>query len=253
MSKGVEKVRKSISKRKKRGVQSKEGYTKYITPTFPEEEEKHGYAPIISSGSMQKKDSSSFVSGLVLKSILSVLLFLVTALLYQMDTDFLSKPKEWTSNALTEEFPFAKMNLWYKETFGSPLAFAPDRQTEASTRPLALPVSGSVTESFQVNGSGIRIAPGESVDVSVLNEGVVVFAGNDPETKKTVIVQHADGSKSTYGNLSSIDVHLYQFVGNSHKIGMFSPTAESDTVYFSIEKDNEYIDPVQVIQVDERP
>lgn len=89
--------------------------------------------------------------------------------------------------------------------------------------------------------------------VAALSEGVVIFAGKKQDTDKTVIIQHADGSTSTYGFLSSIDVHLYQVVNSKQRLGEFTPTTDNEMVYFAIEKDNEFVDPVQVIEVDENP
>ncbi|UJL44964.1 M23 family metallopeptidase [Virgibacillus sp. NKC19-16] len=255
MNKGVKKVRQSIEQRKKtRGLTGKEGSKKQLLPPFPQEEEKHGYFPSFSDTAFESNTDSKFPSGFMLKGVLSAMLFFGVALLGQTDAAFLQKPKEWTSNALTEEFPFASVNVWYQETFGSPLALTPqDNQVADSSNQMGLPVSGDVTETFQVNGTGIMIAPQETADVSALRDGVVIFAGNDRETNNTVVVQHADGSNSTYGHLSAVDVHLYQFVTSNQRIGQFTPTTESETVYFAIEQENDYIDPVQVIQVDDAP
>lgn len=256
MDKGVKKVRQSIVQRKKmRGLIPKEGASKHIVPAFPQEEEKHGYLPVISDNAFQSAHKNKHVPGLMLKGILSVLLFFTVALLGQTDATMLDKPRELASGVLTKEFPFAKVNLWYQESFGSPLAFTaqPDQTVTNADSGLALPVNGSVSETFQSNGQGILIAPEEKEDVSVVRDGVIIFAGNDRNTDKTIKVQHADGTTSTYGFLSDIDVHVYQFVKNNEQIGTFTPAVESETVYFAIEKDNAYIDPVQVIKVDDTP
>ncbi|WP_099158651.1 M23 family metallopeptidase [Virgibacillus ndiopensis] len=256
MNKGVKQVRKSINQRKNlRGLKTKD-MSKSITPAFPQEEEKHGFFPFIPDNQQpqQTKEKSRFISWIILKGILSVVLFFGVAILFQTNSELLRKPTEWTSNALTQEFPFARVNQWYQETFGSPLAFTPNQNQQAENeQQLALPVSGNVTESFQANGSGIMIAPKDTSDIMALDEGVVIFAGNDPETDKTVVVQHADGSLSSYGFLSEIDVHLYQFVSSNEQLGTFVPNKENKTVFFAIEKDNKYVDPVQVIKVDDTP
>src|SRR5690606_14987800 len=119
--------------------------------------------------------------------------------------------------------------------------------------PLALPVSGNVIETFQTNGKGITIAPTETTSVQALREGIVIFSGKKSETNKTIVIQHADKSTTTYGFLSSIDVHLYQIVDANQRIGEFNPTDANEVVYFSIEKNNEFVDPVQVIEVDDQP
>src|SRR5699024_2326739 len=191
------------------------------------------------------------ITGFAVKATLSAMLFLTAAVLFQTDSELLSGPKEWAANNLTEEFPFARVNQWYQETFGAPMALS--SQSSDDGQALALPVNGSVSESFQANGTGIMLAPEKETDVSALQGGVVTFAGNDRELGKTVIVQHADNSETVYGNLSSIDVHLYQFIDSGQKLGIFSPDANNKSVYFAIEQNDTYVDPVQVIQVDETP
>src|SRR5699024_6187188 len=169
-------------------------------------------------------------------------------------SDHFQKPQQWAQHYLNEEFPFAKVNDWYQTTFGSPLALLPeDRVVDESGDGLSLPVMGNVTETFTHNGKGIMISPTERTAVSAFNRGVVIFAGNDRQTKRTVTIQHPDKSKTTYGFLSSIDVHLYQIVNTNQRIGSFYPTTENETVYFSIEQNNSFIDPIQVIQVDTSP
>ncbi|KKE80524.1 M23 family metallopeptidase [Oceanobacillus caeni] len=255
MDRGVKKVRKAIEKRKKlRGSISKGSDMKKIYPAFPQDEEKHGFYPFFSEEVSPSEKKGTLVTGFILKGMLSVMLFLGVALLQNTDSEALDAPKQWTSGALTKEFPFAQVNEWYRDTFGNPLAFSPELppQTQAAET-MALPVSGNITESFHVNGKGIKIAPEETTEVSALRDGIVIFAGKDKETEKTVIVQHADGTTSSYGYLSDIDVHLYQFVVNNQPLGTFQPSSDNEMVYFSIEKDNKFIDPVQVIQVDEKP
>lgn len=183
-----------------------------------------------------------------------MMLFLGAFLLFQTNHSLLEKPKDWTSHALKEEFPFARVYQWYEQTFGSPLAFSPQKeQVAVKQESLALPVTGNVTETFEENGSGIMITPKDAAPVLAWLDGVIIFAGNDRETEKTVIIQHADMSKSTYALLSSVDVHLYQFISAGDRIGTFNPTETEQTVYFSLEKNNEYVDPIRVINVDDIP
>ncbi|MFD1362926.1 peptidoglycan DD-metalloendopeptidase family protein [Lentibacillus salinarum] len=253
MSKGIRKVRKSINQRKKmRELSSGQTTSKRIMPSsFPQEEEKHGYFPVFTDDAPSSKQTSRQMSGFVIKGMLSVMLFFAVALLWQTDSELFAGTKKWTATAFTEEFPFARINLWYQETFGEPMAISSQSTDEGQA--MALPVNGAVSESFQANGTGVMLAPEDDTDVSALQGGVVTFAGNDREVGKTVIVQHADDSETVYGNLSSIDVHLYQFIDSGQKLGRFTPDADNQNVYFAIEKDNTYIDPVQVIQVDDTP
>jgi len=259
MNKGVRRVRKSISKRKKmRGFPNEKNrkHINDITPVFPQEEEKHGVYPSFFENipTKSKSDSSNrSVSTFLLKGTLSVILFLSVAILWESDVEHFPRIEKWTTYALTEEFPFAKVNHWYKTTFGHPMSLT-NRHKEVvqDTNPVVLPASGSVAQTFQDNGQGIMIAPEKEIDVSAMEEGIVIFAGNDQDTQKTIIIQHPDGSQTTYGHLEAIDVHLYQFIESNQVVGQFTPSKKNEWVYFSIKKDNQYIDPAQVIKVDDR-
>lgn len=255
MNKGVRKVRQSIARRNKIRNLSKKSYiSKQMISPFPQEEEKHGFYSIPHESTSERNQTSEFLGQLMLKGILSVVLFFIAAILLKTDIEILKKPKQWTSYMMKEEFPFARVNQWYKEAFGTPLAFSPQNNPSIKDSDEdSLPVIGNVTESFQANGSGIMIEPEGPSPVTAWRDGIIIFSGNDRQTNKTVIVQHADRSKTTYGLLSSVDVHLYQFVSQNQRIGTFNPTEENKSVFFSIEKNQKYIDPIQVIKVDDLP
>ncbi|TQS74681.1 M23 family metallopeptidase [Ornithinibacillus gellani] len=254
MSKDVRQVRKSIRERKRirdRSVQHKQKQVIHPHTFLPTDEERHGvYAELPNSNI---SFFSGFPTNMVVKAVLSIALFLGVAIVSKTESGQFLKLRQWTSSSLNEEFPFAKVNQWYQDRFGSPLAFSPtSKSTARNVLDFSLPVNGDVMESFHANGTGIRIAAEHDTPVSALKQGIVIFAGNDRKTGKTVIIQHPDQSNTIYGYLSEIDVHLYQYVAANEYIGEFIPDKNNSTVYFAIEKDHEYVDPIQVIQVDQQ-
>lgn len=256
MSKGIKRVRQSINQRKKmRSLDLKDNakIESHRAFSLPTEEEQHGYLPGLPEQNRNTKQDVKIVRGFITKGILSVILFLGILFLLTNEGEYFSDSKTFVKEALTEEFPFAKIHGFYQETFGKPLALVPGQADQLADKQLALPVSGSIAETFDRNGTGVMIAPKSASTVFSMNDGVVVFAGNDRETNKTVIVQHTDGSKSTYGYLSTINVHLYQFIQTSQKIGGFAGNGKDNKIYFSIEKNKQYVDPVEVIKVNGGP
>lgn len=258
MDKNVKKVRKAIEQRKKE--RGRMYSAEKVQPIYFEDtEEKHGYPPNI-TGHHVKQEAGNQGAGnreiapFIMKGILSGILFFSIAILMHSDFELLEKPQQTAENLLKNEFPFAKVNVWYQEVFGSPLALSPQSAIKGNgENEGGLPVSGKISESFQVNGEGVKITPGKETDVFSHKDGVVVFAGNDTATNKTIIIQHEDGTNSKYGFLSEIEVYLYQYVNTNQRIGSFHPESGSESVYFSLEKDNSYLDPVQVIEVDDIP
>src|SRR5699024_998279 len=78
------------------------------------------------------------------------------------------------------------------------------------------------------------------------------FARKDQKTGKAVTSQRAEGSNTTYGHGSAIDVHGYQMIEANQRTGSFKPSDESGAVDSSMEKDKEYVDAAEVIPVDDR-
>src|SRR5690625_1024217 len=141
-----------------RGLPSQEVSSKQLIEALPQDEEKHGYFPDFSDVPLKSNHKSKLISGFMLKGMLSVMFFFGVALLWQTDTALLHQPKGWANNALTEEFPFARVNQWYQETFGAPLAFSPEHTEMASGEPIALPVLEGVEEYFKAMVPGVLIS-----------------------------------------------------------------------------------------------
>ncbi|UOR12164.1 M23 family metallopeptidase [Halobacillus amylolyticus] len=261
MNRSIEHVRKNIAERKRNKVKST-GYDpikRKIAP--PQEEEMHGYPPVVTGefkNPLAEKKRSSFLGVQVL---FSVLLFTGIVVSEKTDLAITEKPEAWLVSQLEEEFPFASVTAWYNERFGDPLQIvqpkkdgetAVQSKEDGGTAQLALPVNGTVTEPFQNHGRGIIMTTDGGSKVKAVKPGTVIFAGNDEQTDKTIVIQHKDGTNTIYGFLSSIDVHLYQHIEAQEAIGQLN-TAEGETkeFFFAVEKDEQYLDPIEVIKVDE--
>ncbi|GAA0326953.1 M23 family metallopeptidase [Oceanobacillus oncorhynchi] len=262
MDKNLKRIRKAIEMRQKaKGLNrtnrsQQEDYLQ--SNALPEMEESHGFYPSISAShtNSASPENNSRITSIAVKALLSVSLFLGTAFVTEIDRPFMQQPKEWLTSTLTNQFPFAKVNAWYSDAFGAPLSFRPSTVTEEVTNDAGyLPVNGIISEHFHENGQGIYIEPEGEENVAAVQEGIVVFAGNDRSTEKTVKIQHADGTTTQYGFLDSIEVHLYQHIANGQVLGTsgMEMESESSSVFFAIEQENQYIDPEQVILVDQQP
>jgi len=253
MQRKIKHIRRSIKQRRVHKKIPKRKTSPYLTTNFLAEHEKHGDVQLYPTYPISQKRKQRTFSLTVLKGILALLLFGLSFVVFKTNFLHISEPKDWLEKQLTKEFPFATVNAWYYNRFGRPLAFNPQiNEVLHGSEPMALPVLGEVSEPFHLNGEGIKISPDAVTPVKAWEDGIVIFSGNDRTTKKTVTIQHADQSQTSYGYLSTIDVHLYQYVAAGQAIGMFHPAEENNEIYFSIEKDDSFIDPIQVIQVDER-
>ncbi len=254
MNKRAREIRKRIEKRKRQRP------TRYDASRQPlldvTDEERYGQ-PVITYDrySMDDKHPLFRKEVFLFKTFLSVCLVLVTAIAFKNPSTTLEPVRTFVKNTMEQEFQFAAVSKWYEKQFGEPLALLPTEKKKASqskTQQYAVPASGRVLENFEKNGQGVMIETKSSAPVEAMNEGIVVFAGTKDKLGKTVIIQHADGSESWYGNLGTITVKLYDFVETGKEVGtaMNHANESKGVFYFAIKQGDHFIDPIQVIPVE---
>src|SRR5699024_1706861 len=254
--KQIKHVRRSIQERKKKRSstihQEPRKTSRQIYPAVTDEE-KHGFLHMPTYDMKKETIGKPGRPTLLKKLLLSIGLFVFMFFILQNESTSFQTTNKTVRNILTEDFPFAKVNTWYEHKFGSPFVLFQDKNKKGKrvANEKAMPVNGNVKETFAANGTGVQIQPKQESVVHAIKDGVVVFSGKRKATNRTIIIQHADGSKSTYGHLDNTNVHLYEHVRSQDKIGYFKPTSQHQTVFFSVEKNDKYIDPISVIKVDQ--
>jgi stage IV sporulation protein FA len=260
MSHRADEVRKRIAKRKRdKGVSNDKEISKQ-TSLFLNDEEKYGVysPPTYEAGPGNEKGVHPLFSTevFIFKLLLSAVIVLVTAIAFKNGSPIFNEVRSAITYSLEEEFQFAAVSKWYKEQFGEPLALFEPKTKEsensesdtAGSAQLAAPASGKVLESFEDNGQGIMVET-DLPSVEAMNEGIIIEAGEKADTGLTIVLQHADGTKSWYGNLDKIDVALYDFVEKGKELGKIKLSEkQKGTYYFAIKKGDDFIDPNQVIQ-----
>lgn len=258
MDRKVNRIRKSIRARKlmRHSEQISKGQYPFYEPIS--DEERHGFHNDMLHSEIKPKDykdRNMFRSAFFYQLFGAIALFILSFVLVRGEVDLFEKPEQLLRLALEENFPFATVYHLYVEHLGKPLSLVPQTETASPIvdHSQALPLMGEVVESFSTNGRGIQIMPTSESYVRSFDKGIVVFAGSRSDTDKTVVIQHADRSETTYGKLSTIDVHLYELVDVNEVIGSLDPEEVEETLYFSIEQTTGYVDPVKVINVDGSP
>ncbi|WP_067837388.1 M23 family metallopeptidase [Amphibacillus sediminis] len=242
MKKDLDQIRKDIIKRKQQRLK---------TVQIPNRVEETERPSVHSTQKPSHQDQIKSRTPLFVKQLLiASAFFLFTVMFLQSDSNQFEKSRSWLYTQLVEDFPFATVNVWYQEQFGVPFGFFVDQSTVPTYGQLAFPVSGTVSQPFNTNGQGVLIQVDDQPEVFSIEQGTVIFAGNDRQTEKTVIIQHPDRTKSIYGFLDQIDVTPYQFVYANQKIGQVAE-GNNGNLYFSLQKNNQYIDPIEVIPVDD--
>lgn len=254
MNRRKEEIKNRIAKRKRERTQfpTNDDHLETKRPIIYEEDT-YGFQ----STASHTKDGSSkgfhplFRSDLfMLKLLIASCLVLITAIIYKNNQPPFQKAQQTVQNIMETEFQFAAVSKWYEERFGNPIAlFSPSETKHDSNQApqYAVPAVGRVLESFQDNGQGITVET-TNKEVEAMDEGMVIEVRKMEETGLTVVLQHADGTETWYGNLKEIDVALYDFVEMGKTIGQVKQNdGEQGTYYFAIKKGDQFIDPNQVI------
>ncbi|KAA9023123.1 M23 family metallopeptidase [Niallia endozanthoxylica] len=253
-------IRKRIEKRKKqRDRPNKQQETKL---PWTEDEERYGFDRMASyeSGPVEEENHPLFRKEVfIFKVLASACLVLVIAIMFRNQTPELDSARDFVTNSMNEEFQFAAVSDWYESTFGKPLALLPVNEQKSeengpvdSKQQYALPASGKILENFGENGQRITIETGQGAAVEAMNEGLVRMIGEQEGFGQTVVIQHADKSESWYGNLSEVNVTLYQYIEKGTKVGKATDYGDGTkgSFYFAIKEGEDFVDPIQVIQFD---
>jgi len=258
VSKNIKRIRKSIQERKRARHANRLNRGEHFPYEMISDEERHGVYDQLAHHDTKGKNKSEerlLRSPFFYQLSGAVMLFFVSLFIIKTDVHPFTKSEKMLRNALQDNFPFATVHGWYVDYLGVPLSLVPRAETTTSVSDnlYQTPLMGEVVESFSVNGTGIQIMPESESYVRSVDKGIVVYAGKRNDTNQTVVIQHADRSETTYGKLSSIDVHLYQLVEVNDVIGSINPAETEETLFFSIQQQSGYVDPIQVINVNGSP
>jgi len=252
LSKRVDDIRKRIAKRREQ--EEKWGHPNQMMTKFPLKEENseggytYTYDDLVEQQGIKRIQNSTFL----FRSLLSAVIVLGLAIVLKSNSPIATEVRNGLSKVYNSEFQFASIQKWYEDRFGSPIAFLPQLKNKNDTiasEDYAVPASGKVLQNFKMDGQGILIQTEPNQKVEAIKDGKVIFVGKKDQLGNTVRIQHADGSESWYGKLSSINVKYMDRVDSKKVIGTVSTDAEGSfgTYYFAIKMGEKFIDPKKVI------
>ena len=92
--------------------------------------------------------------------------------------------------------------------------------------------------------NGIKLTLNDSYLVPIIKDGIVVFIGEKENYGNTVIISQTDGINTWYGNLSNVNVKLYDNVETNSILG----EVKNNELYLLFERNGEYIDYKEVLK-----
>lgn len=174
---------------------------------------------------MQKK----YIKSLLTRSLLAIILFLLTSIYINYSDKCLLSYKEKFYN---KSFNFSYVLKLYNKYLGGILPFKNSYNDK-------MVISNEVDYSNQEEyDGGVKITKLDNEVIKTLNSGIVVFIGNKESTGNTIIIQGSDGIDYWYGNLENINVSLYDYLEESVILG----NAKDGILYLKFIKNGEYLD-----------
>lgn len=171
---------------------------------------------------------SKYISFLFTRTLLAIIVILVSAIYVNMNGKNLKNYKE---KLFEKSLSFNKISKSYNKVFGKVLPLEIEKGTTKTVFNDGL--SYSKIDKYE-NGFKLDMI---SNAVTSLYDGIVVFIGNKDNYKNTVIVQGSDGVDIWYGNVSNVSVTLYDYITKDTIIG----EAADNTLYLVFNKENEYL------------
>ena len=177
----------------------------------------------------KKKKGKSFFYKFMIRACICILIVLVGLVFLKYDKN----NKQIIYRYLYENnINFATLNKWYTEHFGD---IVPFQNMVKDNTELVFNENLSYKDA-SVYKNGVKLTVEDNYLVPIIESGIVVFIGNKDDFGKTVIIEQTDGVDVWYGNVTNINVSLYDYVSK----GEFLAEANG-SFYMAFQKDGKYI------------
>ena len=179
----------------------------------------------------EKFNFKKFISKFLIRVMICIILFLVGLIVLKYDK---GKDGVITKYLTENNINFASINKIYQKYLGNILPFqgiAKENTEKVFNEKI------SYTEA-NIYKDGVKLVVDDNYLVPILESGVVVFLGEKEDFGKTVIIQQVNGIDVWYGNLTNINVNIYDYVSK----GEFLALVEGNDLYMQFVKDGKYLD-----------
>lgn len=171
----------------------------------------------------------------LIKLVLVVIIFCAFTVLVKTNTNIKNKVYKYVYNT---NISFAYIKKLYNEHIGNILPFQDIFTTKK--------VFNEKLEykSLSTYNKGVKLTLNDNYAIPIIKGGIVIFVGEKDNMGNTVIIQQSDGIDVWYGNLSNINLKLYDYVEDGKIIG----EASNNELYLEFQKDGVNIDYKEVLK-----
>lgn len=199
-----------------------------------------------------------------LKVGISAVLFALGAAAFRFDHPLALKGRQWVTTALTTDYNFEAARAWYASKFSGLPAVLPaswrradpeaQKAATVNARQLFSPVVGKIVTPYTVTDPMMAIEPASAQgEAKAMDAGRVLAVTTGPDGRVQVAIQHADGLQSTYGGLAQTTLKKYDWIKGGEPVGVIaasSGNSKAGRLLFAVKKDNQWIDPTDVVTFD---
>lgn len=195
------------------------------------------------------------------KLILSAILFGLVWGIFHIDQPWADKGKQFVAQALTKDMEYQSLAAWYRSKFDGAPSFLPafgihkkEEAAKVDGRPVRYytPVKGTLISSFTPSRQGVYVETATDAKAAAMDAGRILFAGSRDDTGYTVVLQHAGGFRTEYGNLKPAKWQESDWIKAGDVIGTVEedPGTGKGRFYFAVMKDQRYVNPSDVVSFD---
>lgn len=189
------------------------------------------YINLTSNKEKKEKPRNSYVSNLFTRVLLSIVFVLVSVIYIKTSDKNLLMYKDHMFN---DSWSFTKIGNIYNKYFGEVLPF------EKIVKDAAKTVFNETLTYKEKNAyyDGVKMQVENNYLIPIIESGIIVFKGEKESYGQVVIIQGLDGYDIWYGNLSNINLNLYDYVEK----GTFLGEVKDNKLYLVVQKDGQKVD-----------
>lgn len=176
-----------------------------------------------------KSTLSKFLFTILIKSLIVVLLFLLSMIFIRQND---KNKKIFKEKVYNNSLSFAKIYNLYSKYLGDALPFKDtikDDTKKVSNEKITY-------SSIKKEGDDYLLVVPSNYTLQAIKSGIVIEVKKDDKYKNIVKIQDKSGVNITYKNLNEVEVKLYDYVEKGEILGSIS-----DKLYINFEKDGKYL------------
>lgn len=177
---------------------------------------------------VDNKKNSKYVSNLFTRTLVAVIVVLISAIYVNASDKNLKSYKE---NLFEKSFSFNKVSSAYNKVFGNVMPLELDKGTTKSVFNEGISYSDIIKYE-----NGYKLTLTNNM-VTSLYDGIVVFIGEKEGYGNTIIVQGSNGVDIWYGNVTNVGVSLYDYIDKDTMLG----ESIDSNLYLVFNKENQFL------------